>query len=225
MTRKVWAIISVVILALLGSTTSRAEDKRRLLAELQAELATVQGQEVDLKASQSRLEQRMKDLDDQAEALKPRIEQWKAASSRSADEAARYSQAVATHNGHCAGTFTDPVFVNQCNNRKRDLDAWQSAASQRQALVESQRTELASHLESIRARYQEVQARHDENAATLRSLGDKRAVLRQTIDRLHVDDSFLKDLRARDRISHWCLGLTNVESQVECMKQVFDGAH
>jgi chromosome segregation ATPase len=224
MRRNLWAVACAVSVSAVLAGVAGAEEKQQLLAELQAQLATTLGQEVNLKAAQSSLEQRMKDSDAQALAIAPQIDAWKAASARFADEAARYGQAVASHNARCQGTSPDAAFVNQCNNRKRDLDAWQQAAIARQQAIESQRVSLGSRVESIKERYQRAHAQHEQNAPLLQAMATKAAALQETIRRLRLDDSFLQDPRDRDRISRGCLGLSSLEAQVECMKKVFDGA-
>lgn len=217
-------IVLATLLLFALPTVAHAQDRSQVLQQLQDQLTTLRHQRINADFAQQAALQEQAAHEQRGQALIQDSEAVAATLEHVQGEADRYDTTVREHNGRCAGTFSDEVFVNQCNQRKADLDAWQSALNGRIQQVERDRATILARIDGFTQEDQEITQRVQRGQQTLDALDSDIQVTQQMIRRIQLDDSFLRDPRDRDRVSRGCLGLLSIEAQSQCMQEVFDGA-
>jgi chromosome segregation ATPase len=188
-------------------------------AQVQADLANLLNQEVELKEQSKKIDARDRDETEKNVALAKDIAAYDAEQARLTQEDRRYVNTVTSHNGRCGGTYTDKTHVDQCNNRKRDLDAWQSAIVGRDAALSKRHGELDARSKELQKEMDETARRKRENQASLQRVAKAIAAKREVVRLL--DDSVVSDLRKREHIGRNCADLPTIEQVKACAAQPF----
>ena len=217
-------LVSCLVLMSVGiPPPATAQDKQQVKAELVAQIANLQGTEINLKNAAAAIAKQATSLNEQQAVLKPQFEAWNSAREAIVNETARYHTEVDTHNSRCDGAFSDQAHVNICNNKKRDLDAWKAAAIRRAAQNNLTRASLVEQAQTIVRKRNEMVSAHTSNSQALAKVAGQIATLQEAVRKLNLDDSFLNDPRARQQLSVNCMAISDIEERVECMKRIFDG--
>jgi chromosome segregation ATPase len=138
-------------------------------------------------------------------------------------EFARHDAEVTAHNSRCHGTFEDAVFVNRCNQRKADLDAWGAALTGRIEAVNKAADVLDERDEDLVRRKADTKAQIAANTTALAQVAEEMAVLRKEVRRLKFAENFLDDPRARVEAGRHCGSIPdwNIEAIKDCADKVF----
>jgi hypothetical protein len=220
--------MNVRLLALLGcmlwASTAAAQDTQQVRAQLQAEYATLDAKMATLKRAETSMRAQYAQSQAQESRLRSEYDRLEADLARINDEKSRYMSAVSAHNARCSGNFTDASHVNQCNNKKADLDAWKNAYVNRATAHNQQKDAFNARRSAFYDQYRGVALRINDNLAEQRAAYSRMVVLREQISRLSLGDKFLIDPRNRERVSNECRAQKTDEQIVECMKRIFDGA-
>jgi chromosome segregation ATPase len=203
---------------------AQALDLDQLKAQAVADLANAQ--EAQNQARNALLDlQRQESLVDARDAtLKPQVESWKGKREHVAAERERYQQTVSEHNARCSGTYPEQSYVDQCNRRKADLDAWKSALIGRTDAINAERQQLVQQLTAIDSDRERIRANMQRNQGVLQAATQRAEKAQETLRRIQLSDRFLADPRMRNKVSRECDQAPTLEDQVQCMESVFDGA-
>jgi hypothetical protein len=185
-------------------------------AQLQADLANLQNEEVGLKEQSKRNDARDRAETERNTALAKDIATYDAEQARLTEEDRRYVSTVTSHNSTCGGTHSDQAYVNQCNNRKRDLDAWQSAIIGRDSALAQRYRELNGRSTALQTDMDETARRKSENQAALERVSKAIAAKREVIRLFDISD-----LKRRELIGRDCAGLGSAEAVKDCAARVF----
>ena len=183
-------------------------------AQVQADLANLLNQEVELKDQGKRIDARDRDETEKNAALAKDIAAYDAEQKHLTEEDRRYVSTVTSHNAACGGTYTDTAHVEKCNNRKRELDALQSAIVGRDAALAKRHGELDARSKELQKEMDETARRKRENKASLEKVVKAIAARREVIRLL--DDSIVSDSRKREHIGRNCADLPTIEQVKAC---------
>ena len=204
------AIALLVVLALPAS--AQAPPSKR--AQVQADLANLLNQEVELKDQTKKIDARDRDETERNAALAKDIAAYDAEQKRLTEEDRRYVGTVTSHNAACGGTYADTAHVERCNNRKRELDAVQSTIIDRDAALAKRHQELDARSKELQKEMDETARRKRENKASLEKVMTAIAAKREVVRLL--DDSVVGDLRKREQIGRTCADLPTIEQVKAC---------
>jgi chromosome segregation ATPase len=211
MKRCVISTFAAALLALALPAMAQIPPPKR--AQVQADLANLLAQEIELKDQGKNNDARDRDTIEKNAALAKDIAAYDAEQARLREEDGRYVSTVASHNAACGGTYKDKAHVEQCNARKRDLDAWQSAIVERDAALAKRHGELDARSKELQKEIDETARRKRENKAALEKVAKAIAAKREFI---RLDDTFLNDPRKREQIGRNCAELPTVEQVKGC---------
>jgi chromosome segregation ATPase len=198
-------------------------EKREIVSRLQGQLANLKIQKANLDASKATLDAEEKSIVAMDAFLVPQLDALDKRVAAIDSEDARYGNEVTAHNARCGGTYEDEGYVRQCNNKKADLDAWQSALQGRISTFDRDRQTIIPQLESLDKRDTALQQARVQNDKQRALVAENMTSVQKSISIMSLDDSFLKDPRARNARSQECLSLS-LEEMAQCMQSVFDGA-
>ena len=156
-------------------------------AQVQADLANLLDQEIELKDQGKNNDAHDRDTKEKNAALAKDIAAYDAEQARLTEDDRRYVSAVTSHNAACGGTYKDKAHVEQCNTRKRDLDAWQSTIVERDAALAKRHGELDARSKELQKEIDETARRKRENKASLEKVAKAIAAKREFI---RLDDLF-----------------------------------
>jgi chromosome segregation ATPase len=198
--------ILVFMTALLATSalpaTAQAPPPKR--AQVEADLANLLSQEAELKDQVSKIEARDRDETERNAALAKDIAAYEAEQARLTEDDRRYVGSVTSHNAACGGSFTDKAHVEQCNNRKRELEAQQAAITDRDAALAKRHGELTERSKELQNEMDDTARRKRETKASLDKIQKTVAARREFI---RLDESFLADPRKRDQFGRTCADL------------------
>ena len=211
MKRCVISTFAAALLALALPVMAQIPPPKR--AQVQADLANLLAQEIELKDQGKNNDARDRDTIEKNAALAKDIAAYDAEQARLMEDDRRYVSTATSHNAACGGTYKDKAHVEQCNARKRDLDAWQSAIVERDAALVKRHGELDARSKELQKEIDETARRKRENKASLEKVAKAIAAKREFI---RVDDTFLNDPRKREQIGRNCADLPTVEQVKAC---------
>jgi chromosome segregation ATPase len=213
-------VISTSVAALLAvvALPAMAQTPPPKRAQVQADLANLLAQEIELKDQGKNNDARDRDTIEKNAALAKDIAAYDAEQARLMEDDRRYVSTATSHNAACGGTYKDKAHVEQCNARKRDLDAWQSAIVERDAALAKRHGELDARSKELQKEIDETARRKRENKAALEKVAKAIAAKREFI---RVDDTFLNDPRKREQIGRNCAELPTVEQVKACSARPF----
>ena len=139
---------SVTLLFAVLALSAPAQTPPPKRAQLQADLANLEIKEIELKEQRKRNEARERKEKEEETMIAKGWEEYEKDNARFEENDRRHKDAVATHKARCSGTFKDPVHVRQCNDRKRDLDAWDSVLDRDNTTVTSVMRSLTGAVKS-----------------------------------------------------------------------------
>ena len=216
MKRCVISTFAAALLALALPAMAQIPPPKR--AQVQADLANLLAQEVELKDQGENLNARDRDTIEKNAALAKDIAAYDAEQARLMEDDRRYVSTATSHNAACGGAYKDKAHVEQCNARKRDLDAWQSAIVERDSALAKRHGELDARSKELQKEIDETARRKRENKASLEKVAKVIAAKREFI---RVDDAFHNDPRKREQIGRNCADLPTVEQVKACSARPF----
>jgi chromosome segregation ATPase len=207
MKRCVISTFAAALLALALPALAQVPPPKR--AQVQADLANLLAQEIELKDQGKNNDARDRDTIEKNAALAKDIAAYDAEQARLMEDDRRYVSTATSHNAACGGTY---------KARKRDLDAWQSAIVERDAALAKRHGELDARSKELQKEIDETARRKRENKASLEKVAKAIAAKREFI---RVDDTFLNDPRKREQIGRNCAELPTVEQVKACSARPF----
>jgi chromosome segregation ATPase len=205
------SVIALFVILALPAPAQTPSPKR---AQVQADLANLLNQEVELKDQGKKIDARDRDETEKNAAIAKDIAAYDAEQTRLTEEDRRYVSTVTSHNAACGGTYTDTAHVEKCNNRKRELDALQSTIVGRDAALSERHRELDTRSKELQKEMDETARRKRENKTSLDTVAKAIAAKREVVRLL--DDSVVSDLRKREQIGRNCADLPTVEQVKAC---------
>lgn len=212
---------SLIVMAplLLSALMAHAEDASQVRAELTAKLANLQDKQIRLNNAATAITKREDAEQERGKTLSINVDKWKQNDQKLKSELDRYNDQVGAHNGRCGGTYTDQSYVDRCNAKKADLDAWEARIKEKFQTSSAQKTSLFGQAKTLEDDMKETAERRARNIIELAAVASAMESIRRALD-----DKFLNDLKSRNALSQDCLHKGSDEAIVECMKGVFDGA-
>jgi len=208
--------MSVLLATLALPAPAQAPPPKR--AQVEADLANLLSQEAELKDQASKIETRDRDETEKNAALAKDIAAYEAEQARLTEDDRRYVGSVTGHNAACGGSFADKARVEQCNNRKRELEAQQAAITDRDAALAKRHGELTERSKELQKEMDETARKKRETKASLDRIARTVAARREFI---RLDESFLADPRKREHFGRTCADLASVEQVKACAARSF----
>ena len=208
--------MSVLLATLALPAPAQAPPPKR--AQVEADLASLLSQEAELKDQASKIETRDRDETEKNAALAKDIAAYEAEQARLTEDDRRYVGSVTGHNAACGGSFADKARVEQCNNRKRELEAQQTAITDRDAALAKRHGELTERSKELQKEMDETARKKRETKASLDRIARTVAARREFI---RLDESFLADPRKREHFGRTCADLASVEQVKACAARSF----
>ena len=205
------SVTALLVMLALPAPAQTPPPKR---AQVQADLANLLNQEVELKDQGKKIDARDRDETEKNTALAKDIAAYDAEQARLTEEDRRYVSTVTSHNAACGGSYADTAHVEKCNNRKRELDALQSTIVGRDAALAKRHGELDARSKELQKEMDETARRKGENKASLEKVVKAIAAKREVVRLL--DDSVVSDLRKREQIGRNCADLPTIEQVKAC---------
>lgn len=196
-----------------------AQAEADLKATLQAELANLQIEEATLENT----ELKITTLENAAKALKPEYEGLMNELAGINSEKARLGNVFDAYNSRCGGTSDDSNYVRQCDRERERLQGLKDSLNARIRNFRARSTNFNTRRDRIRDEEASLPD-PQSNEQKLRGVRSRIVVVQEELKHLQLNDSFLQDPRARERLSNECSGLSSDESIVDCMERIFDGA-
>ena len=205
------SVAALLVMLALPAPAQTPPPKR---AQVQADLANLLNQEVELKDQGKRIDARDRDETEKNAALAKDIAAYDAEQTRLTEEDRRYVSTVTSHNAACGGTYTDTAHVERCNIRKRELDALQSTIIGRDAALAERHRKLDERSKELQKEMDETARRKGEHKASLEKVVKAIAAKREVVRLL--DNSVVNDLRKREQIGRNCADLPTIEQVKAC---------
>jgi chromosome segregation ATPase len=208
--------MSVLLATLALPAPAQAPPPKR--AQVEADLANLLSQEAELKDQASKIEARDRDETEKNAALAKDIAAYEAEQARLAEDDRRYVGSVTGHNAACGGSFADKARVEQCNNRKRELEAQQTAITDRDAALAKRHGELTERSKELQKEMDDTARRKRETKASLDRVARTVAARREFI---RLDETMLAEPRKREHFGRTCADLASVEQVKACAARSF----
>jgi chromosome segregation ATPase len=212
--KRILTSVAALLVVLVLPASAQAPPSKR--AQVQADLANLLNQEVELKDHGKKIDARDRDETERNAALAKDIAAYDAEQKRLTEEDRRYVGTVTSHNAACGGTYADTAHVEKCNNRKRELDALQSTIIDRDAALAQRYGELNGRSTALQTDMDETARRKRENQASLERVSKAIAAKREVIRLFDISD-----LKKRELIGRDCASLGSPEAVKDCAARVF----